>query len=79
MKTYTFLTDNSLLQADGTVPTLSIEKTDGAQIFLTEKSLNTQIITAKSSEMNLCITDKEGDLVSSSLVNLCFLQLVDKW
>ena len=54
-----------MLQADGTVPTLSIEKTDGAQIFLTEKSLNTQIITAKSSEMNLCITDKEGDLVSS--------------
>lgn len=49
-------------QANGTVPTLSIDKTDGAQIFLTEKSLGTQIITAKSSEMNICISDKDGDL-----------------
>lgn len=49
-------------QANGVVPTISVDKTDGAQIFLTEKSLDTQIISAKSSEMNVCVTNEEGDL-----------------
>lgn len=51
-------------QANGVVPTISIDKTDGTQIYLNEKSLGTQIITAKSSEMNVCITKPNGDLVS---------------
>lgn len=49
-------------QANGTVPTVSIDKTDGAQVFLNEKSLNTQIVTAKSSEMNICIQSGDGDI-----------------
>lgn len=51
-------------QAIGVVPTISIDKTDGTQIYLNEKSLDTQIITAKSSEINVCITKSNGDLVS---------------
>lgn len=49
-------------QANGVVPTISIDKTDGAQIFLTDKSLDCQVISAKSSEMNICVTNAEGDL-----------------
>jgi len=49
-------------QANGKVPTISIDKTDGAQLFLNEKSLNAQMITAKSSEMNCCITSPDGDI-----------------
>jgi len=48
-------------QANGKVPTISIDKTDGAQIYLNEKSLDTQVISAKSSEMNVCITKDNGD------------------
>jgi len=54
-------------QANGTVPTLSIEKTDGAQIYLNEKSLATQIISAKSSEMNVCVQSPDGDLKETPL------------
>jgi len=49
-------------QANGFVPTVSVEKTDGCQIFLGEKGLETQIISAKSSEMNVCVTKEDGDL-----------------
>ncbi|KAL6744757.1 adenylate cyclase associated C terminal-domain-containing protein [Haematococcus lacustris] len=46
------------LQCTGTVPTVSIEKTDGAQVFLTEQlSRNPafQVVTAKCSEINVVV------------------------
>ena len=43
------------LQVNGTVPTIMIDKTDGCQIFLSKESLKTEIVSAKSSEMNVCI------------------------
>jgi len=43
------------MQVLGKVPTISIEKTDGCQMFLSKDSLKTEIITAKSSEMNVMI------------------------
>jgi len=43
------------LQVLGTVPTISVDKTDGCQMFLSPDSLNVDIITAKSSEMNVMI------------------------
>ncbi|XP_066922086.1 adenylyl cyclase-associated protein-like isoform X2 [Clytia hemisphaerica] len=49
-------------QANGYVPTISIDKTDGCQVFLNEKNLDVQIISAKSSEMNICINNEDGDL-----------------
>jgi len=48
----------------GVVPTVSIEKTDGCQIYLSKDSLNTSFITAKSSEMNVVIPTTDGDYVS---------------
>ena len=51
------------LQVLGKVPTISVEKTDGCQMFLSEDSKGVEIITAKSSEMNVSIPDG-GDFVS---------------
>lgn len=47
------------------LPTLSIDKTDGCQVYLSKDSLNVDIISAKSSEMNILIPDKTGEFVSS--------------
>ena len=60
-------------QANGAVPTISIDKTDGAQIYVNEKSVKAQIITAKSSEMNMYFTQEDGDLVSKPVPILCAL------
>ncbi|XP_021365211.1 adenylyl cyclase-associated protein 1-like isoform X2 [Mizuhopecten yessoensis] len=53
-------------QVIGTMPTVSIDKTDGAQIFLSESSLKAEIVSAKSSEMNVVIP-KDGDFVEFAL------------
>ena len=38
----------------GMVPTISVEKTDGCQMYLSKEAAEkTEIITAKSSEMNV--------------------------
>ena len=47
------------VQVNGTVPTVMVDKTDGCQIFLSKKSLKTEIVTAKSSETNVCIPKGE--------------------
>jgi len=47
------------------LPTLSIDKTDGCQVYLSQESINCEIITAKSSEMNILIPDKSGEFVSN--------------
>lgn len=43
------------------VPTISIDKTDGCMVYLSKESLNSQIVSAKSSEMNILIPDASGD------------------
>ena len=45
----------------GKCPTVSIDKTDGCQVFLSKDSLQCEIITAKSSEMNICIPPPPGE------------------
>ncbi len=45
------------------MPTISIDKTDGCQMYLSKDSLDTEIITAKSSEMNVLIPSGD-DFVS---------------
>ena len=50
----------------GTVPTISVEKTDGCQMYLSQETAGTtEIITAKSSEMNVLIPT-DDDYVSNS-------------
>lgn len=51
-------------------PTISIDKTDGCQVYLSKNSLGCEIVSAKSSEMNVLVpTGEDGDFVSySSLI-----------
>lgn len=48
----------------GTVPTISINKTEGCQVYLSKDSLNCDIVSAKSSEMNILIPQGDDDYVS---------------
>ena len=52
------------IQVLGKVPTISIDKTDGCQMYLSKDSIATEIISAKSSEMNVLIPNGE-DFVST--------------
>ncbi|KAJ8980718.1 hypothetical protein NQ317_019213 [Molorchus minor] len=49
------------MQVFGKVPTISIDKTDGCQIYLSQDSLDVEIVSAKSSEMNVLIPKGNGD------------------
>ena len=53
------LTDSFPEQVLGKVPTVSVDKTDGCQMFLNAESVNAEIVTAKSSEMNVMIPNGE--------------------
>lgn len=48
----------------GRVPTLSIDKTDGIQVYLNKDTLDLDIVSSKSSEMNIMIPKSDGDYVS---------------
>lgn len=56
-------------QTMGAVPTISIDKTDGCMIYLSKASLSAQIVTAKSSAMNILVPDDKGEYVRISLLN----------
>lgn len=49
------------LQVLGKVPTMSINKTEGCQVYLSKDSLNCDIVSAKSSEMNILVPQGEDD------------------
>lgn len=40
------------------VPTITIDKTDGFQLFLRKESLGVELISAKSAEINVCVIDE---------------------
>ncbi|XP_076083669.1 adenylyl cyclase-associated protein 1-like isoform X1 [Mytilus galloprovincialis] len=54
-------------QVQGTMPTVSIDKTDGCMIYLSKDSLNCEIITSKSSEMNILVPKDDGDFTEFPL------------
>lgn len=45
----------------GKVPTISIDKTDGCQVYLSPESLDVEIVSSKSSEMNIMVPKGNGD------------------
>lgn len=45
----------------GQVPTVVIEKTDGCQVYLSSASLSTEVISSKSSAMNVLIPTADGE------------------
>ncbi|CAB3987279.1 Adenylyl cyclase-associated 1 [Paramuricea clavata] len=48
-------------QVNGEIPLVSIDKTDGIQVYLSAKSKQAEIVTAKSSEMNILVPTDSGD------------------
>lgn len=54
-------------QVLGKVPTISIDKTDGCQMYLSTDSMDVEIISSKSSEMNVMVPKPNGDYVRFSL------------
>lgn len=55
------------VQMLGKCPTVSIDKTDGCQVFLSKDSLSAEIVSAKSSEMNVCIPKPDGDYLERAI------------
>lgn len=53
--------DSVKVQVMGKVPTISINKTDGCQVYLSKDSINCHVISAKSSEMNVLIPKDDGE------------------
>lgn len=49
------------MQVLGKVPTISIDKTDGCQMYLNKDTLDVELITSKSSEMNVMVPIGNGD------------------
>jgi len=49
------------VQVLGKVPTMSINKTDGCHVYLSKDSLECEIVSAKSSEMNILVPNKDGE------------------
>lgn len=73
-KSYSLLKDNGslvyfVLQVLGAVPTISIDKTDGCQMYLNEASMAVEIVSSKSSEMNVLVPKGNGDFVSFLTAN----------
>ena len=59
---------NIQAQSMGVVPTVNVEKTDAAQIYLCKDSLNCEIVTAKSSAINVSVPDAAtGDFVEHAI------------
>lgn len=58
------------MQTLGTMPTLAIQKTDGCQVYLSPKSLQAEIVTSKSSEMNVLVPDEHGEYVQQIFFNM---------
>lgn len=60
----------------GIVPTITIDKTDGCQMYLSEGSMNVEIVSSKSSEMNVLIPSASGDYVSIALISIMIAHVV---
>jgi len=54
------------MQVLGKVNTISVDKTDGCQMFVNQESIGVEIVSAKSSEMNVVIPDGD-DIVEQPI------------
>merc|ERR1712228_229982 len=53
--------DRIKVQIMGAVKSVSIDKCNGVGVYLSKQSLDAQIVTSKSSEMNLTIPEEGGE------------------
>lgn len=67
---------NIQAQPMGKVPTITIDKTDGIQLFLRKESLGVELVSAKSAEINVCvINESTGDYKEHAIPE----QLKTRW
>lgn len=61
------------------MPTITIDKTDGCQMYLSKDSMDVEIVSSKSSEMNVLIPKANGEYVSilylhnQNCINECYI------
>lgn len=51
------------VQVLGKVPTFAVDKTSGCQIYLSKDSIESEIVTSKSDQMNVLFPDNTDELV----------------
>ena len=69
---------NVQMQVFGRVPTVTIEKTDGCQVYLSKNSLDTEIVSSKSSAMNILVPNEHDDDFSEQPVPEQFKTVVNQ-
>lgn len=52
---------------------MSINKTEGCHVYLSKESLECEIVSAKSSEMNILVPQEDDDYVSDLLFRVIFI------
>lgn len=52
---------------------MSINKTEGCHVYLSKESLNCEIVSAKSSEMNILVPQEDDDYVSDLILIIIFI------
>jgi len=65
-------------QVINALPTVAIEKTDGAQIYLSKDSLHCEIVSAKSSEMNILLPNEDGSEFTEQAVPEQFKTVIEE-
>ncbi|CDW55644.1 adenylyl cyclase associated protein 1 [Trichuris trichiura] len=51
------------VQTLGTLPTITIQKTDGCLLYLSRSALDCEVVSSRSSEMNVLIPKEDGEYV----------------
>lgn len=57
---------------NGLVHTITVDKTDGIEIYLSNESLQCEIVSSKSSEINVSVLNASGDYVSIVFIFLIY-------
>jgi len=55
------------VQSIGKVPSFAVDKTSGCQIYLSKEGLESEIVTSKSSEMNVMFPDPTGEMIEMAI------------
>ncbi|KFD55265.1 hypothetical protein M514_03906 [Trichuris suis] len=55
------------VQTLGTLPTITIQKTDGCLLYLSRSALDCEVVSSRSSEMNVLIPDEDGEFQEYSI------------
>jgi len=66
------------LQVNDKAPIVNIDKTDGCQVFVQKATgLDTEFVTAKSSEVNICLVEENGEYNESFVAEQFLTKYVD--